>query len=636
MLESAPLETYNKRRMRTAWLSLVGVIAAVAAVDAGAVGFGRIRSSATLGQSLQMVVPVRLDDGETLAPECVSAEVVAGDVRIAPAQVQAQIDLAPPQSRELVLRVSTSVVIEEPIVTVTLLAGCPTHMVRRIVVFADPPGMALPQLGEAEPLPALGAPQPPRSPWLAAAAPAEAASAAAPPRRARRVAQPPAVATPSPALSSALPPASRSTAAPRRQARLQLDPAEPSAVQLALAAAETQASAAAAVASAAQAAASAAADRLQGLEREMAQLRRDTQGQRELMLQMRERLAAAEEGSRWVPWLLALAALLLAAVVGLAWRLRRISRQRDSWWGAAPVVADAAPAAASVAGSLTLGSALPEVTTDRGHLSASGMPLAEPPRSVPSPVTTAPPLYVDPPPPVREPQRDLSLDEQIDLEQQADFFIVLGQEEAAIDLLLSNLRGTGGTSPMPYLKLLEIHRRRGEREAYERARMRFNQRFNGVAPAWEADPSDGRSLEDYPQVLARLQAAWWSPLDAMAELETLMFRRGDDAELFDLPAYQEVLALYQLARELHLQDEPVHVGDVDVLLPLGEGLSASAMSVRHVELPMDTTRVLRPRVDLELDEPLDLDLSSGPTPHADEPAAPFIEFEPPSSDKNKT
>jgi hypothetical protein len=622
--------------MRTAWLLLVGGVAAVVAIDAGAIGFGRVRSSATLGQALQLVVPVRLDEGESLPPECVSAEVLAGDVRIAPAQVQAQIDLAPPQSSELVLRVSTSVAIEEPIVTVTLSAGCPTRMMRRIVVFADPPGVALPQVGETEPLPPAAAPQASRSPLLAAAAPAEAASAAPPPRRVRR-AQPAPMSASNPPSSAAVP-AGRSAAAPRPQARLQLDAPDTSAVQLALASAEAQASAAQAAASAAQAAASAAADRLQGLEREMARLRSDTQGQHELMLQMRERLAAAEKGSRWVPWLLVLATVLLALAAWLGWRLRRLGPARDSWWDGAPAVTavDGTPAMASTTGGLALDSVLPVVTTDHGRLSSSGVPLAEPLRVVaPPPVAAAPPEFVEPTAPAREPQRDLSVDDQIDLEQQADFFIVLGQEEAAIDLLLSNLRGTGGTSPMPYLKLLEIHRRRGERDAYERARIRFNQRFNGVAPAWEADPNAGRSLEGYPQVMARLQAAWWSPLDAMAELETLLFRRGDDAELFDLPAYQEVLALYQLARELHLREVPQQVGDVDVLLPLGEATGAGGLSVRHVDLPMETTRVLRPRVDLELEEPLDLDLSSAPTPYADEPAAPFIEFEPPSSEKKR-
>jgi hypothetical protein len=162
--------------------------------------------------------------------------------------------------------------------------------------------------------------------------------------------------------------------------------------------------------------------------------------------------------------------------------------------------------------------------------------------------------------------RDVSIEELIDLEQQAEFFVVLGQDESAIDLLVEHLRSTGGGSPLPYLKLLEIYRRRGDREAYERTRTRFNHRFNAYAPEWSADLQHGRTLQDYPEVMPRLQQVWARPLDAMAELEALLFRKSR-GELFDLPAYREVLFLYALARDL-LDREAADTGSVDLLLPL--------------------------------------------------------------------
>jgi hypothetical protein len=119
---------------------------------------------------------------------------------------------------------------------------------------------------------------------------------------------------------------------------------------------------------------------------------------------------------------------------------------------------------------------------------------------------------------------------------------------------------------LPYLKLLEIYRRRQDPESYERMRKRFNHRFNAVAPDWQSDPDAGRDLQDYPAVLAAVQDAWRVPLDAMAELENLLFRKRSN-ELFELPAYRDVLALFSVARDLHrLDDEQVE--DVDVLLPL--------------------------------------------------------------------
>ena len=160
----------------------------------------------------------------------------------------------------------------------------------------------------------------------------------------------------------------------------------------------------------------------------------------------------------------------------------------------------------------------------------------------------------------------MSIEELIDLEQQAEFFVVIGQDSAAIDLLVEHLRLTGGGSPLPYLKLMEIYHRLGEQDAYARTRSRFNDRFNAYAPAWAEGVQQGRGLEGYPGVVPRLCQVWGRPLDAMAELEALLFRksRGD---LFDLPAYREVLFLYAVARDL-FDRESADAVNVDLLLPI--------------------------------------------------------------------
>jgi hypothetical protein len=207
--------------------------------------------------------------------------------------------------------------------------------------------------------------------------------------------------------------------------------------------------------------------------------------------------------------------------------------------------------------------------------------------------------------------RPVSVDELIDLEQQADFFLVLGEEDAAVDLLMAHLRSTGGTSPLPYLKLLEVYRRRGDREAYERMRKRFGQRFNAVAAQWHADPEQGRDLQDYPAVLAALQAAWSQPLDAMAELENLLFRKRS-GELFDLPAYRDVLTLFSVARDLHrLAAQPVP--DVDVLLPLAAGGEASLGPMPSIfDDPAPGSADAEPAREDRPTAPVDLDLSEAP------------------------
>jgi hypothetical protein len=165
--------------------------------------------------------------------------------------------------------------------------------------------------------------------------------------------------------------------------------------------------------------------------------------------------------------------------------------------------------------------------------------------------------------------RELSVEELIDLEQQVEFFIVLGQDDAAIDLLMSHVRSDGGSSPLPFLKLLEIYRRRGEREDYDRIRERFNRRFNAVAPRWENDSQEGRTLDGYPEANARLQALWSNPRRVMETLQASLFKSNGGDQTFDLAAYRELLFLYSIARDL-AEHGTRDTGAVDVLLPLDE------------------------------------------------------------------
>ena len=159
-----------------------------------------------------------------------------------------------------------------------------------------------------------------------------------------------------------------------------------------------------------------------------------------------------------------------------------------------------------------------------------------------------------------------SIDELVDLDQQAEFFVVLGQDDAAIDLLTGHVQTTGDASPLPYLKLLEIYRRRGEQTAYSRTRERFNRRFGATAPDWEDESQAGRSIEEHAQVMGRLQAVWPEPSAAMQLLESLLFRRDPSVPEFDLQAYGELLFLYSIARDL--AERVVPHDEVDLLLPL--------------------------------------------------------------------
>jgi len=411
------------------------------------------------------------------------------------------------------------------------------------------------------------------------------------------------------------------------------------------------------------AAASAAEQRVAALERTVEQLRGEARANTQASADLRAQLADSRVADRWIGPLLFALAVLGALAVWLAWRLAELQRLRQAGWreaalqGRAELSAEAASsraAAQSLADrpSQQMTRPIPLVTSElmpaaravpamRQRTAPAWPPpvaggpdtLPGPPQPDPSPAPApvappatpaAAPLAVARVVATAEPAmqrtdvlpaglraehpnaRDVSIEELIDLEQQAEFFVVLGQDESAIDLLVDHLRNTGGGSPLPYLKLLEIYRRKGDREAYERTRTRFNQRFNAYAPDWGTDLLHGRSLEEYDGVVPRLQQVWPRPLDAMAELEALLFRKSR-GELFDLPAYREVLFLYALARDL-LDRESLDSGTVDLLLPLSAGLVAAAAGAGAVSpgtldlelASMDSADVPTSPVDLDL------------------------------------
>jgi hypothetical protein len=636
---------------------------------ASALGFGDFRSQVVLGQPLNLAVPVSLADGETLGAECASAEVVAGDSRLPPGSVRVRVTQGRDNS-ESVIRVSSSVPIEEPVVNVSVSAGCPTRITRSMVLLADPPivspTVAATPAPATEPARATVAPrtEPTRpvatAPSSDASTPPRSTRPATPPRPRAVTAAPaaPRAAVPAPAAANAGRAAPRVAAAPKPalapraegRPRLRLDEGQVSATQTAVQAAEAQASAAREAAAAAEAAASAAQARAAALEAEMARLRADAKAQTDALLALRQQIAqdqAQRQQQAWVlPLLLALTVALALVAGWLAWRLRaqQAAPQREVWWDkAGPASRHNDDQDSGYRSSFRTSSQM------SSRIPSAPAPLTKAPEPAPDPIgdldpriappTVAAPVAVTIPPlPPRAPMfeeanRAMSVDEQIDLEQQADFFIALGHDESAIDLLMAHLRSTGGGTPLPFLKLLEIHRRRGDREAYERTRVRFNQRFNSVAPDWASDPRAGRSLDAYPLVVGRVQHAWPQPLDAMAELEALLFRRGSGAELFDLPAYQELLFLYQLSRDLHQSEQPD--ADVDVLLPIGAGGAAAAadgsITLRPefsggevVSLDLDLTTDTGPLGVSESAPPpaakpkLELDLSGDTLPHEDD------------------
>ncbi|MEO6623929.1 MAG: hypothetical protein ABIN37_03725 [Burkholderiaceae bacterium] len=305
------------------------------------------------------------------------------------------------------------------------------------------------------------------------------------------------------------------------------------------------------------------------------------------LLDMRKRLQQAESDRYANPVLIGLALALLASLIVIALLLLRRNRQAgaDQWWG------EGAPPAQSSAGRRATGPASLGAMAPGGP-DSSAAPLSAPgslpltleqmqqaARSRIAPVTqvdvslvemsestfdrlmqsgathsavrkvraTAPaPLEVQPGGAAR---RLINSDELFDIRQQAEFFVSLGQTDQAVRILENRISENGESSPAAYLDLLKIFHALGLKADFRQVREDFNLLFNAKVRDFASFGDEGRSLEEYPQVLAGIERVWGTD-DTLAAVESLMFREQWNAslELFDLAAFRDLLLLHAVAQ----------------------------------------------------------------------------------------
>ena len=666
-----------KQKSRVLAAAFVVPTLILSSVSAFALGFGRPTSQAVLGEPLTLSVPVRIEASEELTDECVSAEVHFGDVRVSDSAVN--LSLQGRSATERTLRVTTTRLVNEPIVSVTVKAGCVASMTRQFVVLADPPmaaapaavaltaqdkapataglaGQAATKVSKAPKAPVVvdavetARPVPQPTPRRSDAVRAVASGVTITPMSLRAGAS-----TPSDQAAPASR-AARTAPKPEAQPRLMLDPAGIDAsispdlrMSGGLEGAASAEGSTAEVMAKRQAAAALwramnaepeqvvrEQQRVQELEQRLAQLNTDSAKAHEAVGSMQARLQELESGGSRSVWTYVLALIALAGVLAAAFfylQLRKSRTGRDAAWWQSQIdeaASEAASESASELGGHTsadfvrrtepVSELRPEAKAPSDAVPDSSVPADSVVPAAHTGVTTASVAaaampaadvspFVDsvPAPLMGEISRAVTVEELIDLEQQADFFVVLGQDDAAIELLENHIAATASASPLPYLKLLEIYQHLGRRADYERVQQSFNQRFNAYAPSWESDLQQGHTLDDYPGVVERLQSLWSAPVRAMDVLERSLTRPDDEAETFDLPAYRELLFLYAVARDL-AERERQQV-PVDLLLPESGDDQVQPADAPEAAEPLMATRPIKAQPEARPDFTLDLDLA---------------------------
>jgi hypothetical protein len=202
----------------------------------------------------------------------------------------------------------------------------------------------------------------------------------------------------------------------------------------------------------------------------------------------------------------------------------------------------------------------------------------------------------------------VTVEELIDLEQQVDFFMVLGQDDAAIELLSSRLNHRDAASGLPFLKLMELYQRRGDREAFDRVGVRFAEQFHARAPSWSDDLNLGEALEAHGELIERLEAAWSDPEGSMSLLQDLLSNHQEYNGDLGLPAYRDLLLLYAVARDR--AEHEIDGNSIDVVLPL----DATAPADQMATMVWQTPTAAPSRTPLTQSVDLDLSLVEDETP----------------------
>ncbi len=620
-----------------------GLIACVllsTALSSVALTLGRSRGVALVGRTLDVAIQVTLDTPGQAADLCPEADVFHGDSRVDGSRVTARLE--PGSGQNAVVRVRSTAAVDEPVVTIYLRLGCTQKITRRYVLLAEEPGEFVPPAAAVQPAPAPTAPRAPVAAPVPAPAPApmlrdstEAAAAAAV-SRAEAAAQRRAAARTRRAAEAAAPAPARTQAVVRAAPRasrsrltvdmLDLTPERTPQLRSSSALAGTPSSdeqvriQAAALWRAINAQPEDVLrdlQRVQALETDLKGLRALVAGNDRSLNEVRAQLNQARQERTLTLAVIALLALLLAAMV-VTWWLRRGERTgAGDWWRR-----DAAAAAAAGAGGPRSPASGPEqmdLRVDESmfeslkHVARRGpVVVTAPARSPARPVAPVPADSVSGPASSFNgslqsgfqssqvaSMRMVKAEELVDIQQQADFFMSLGQTEQAIEVLASHIHNNTETSALVWLDLLAIYRSLKRRDDYERLRAEFQRVFNAQVPAYDSTPTVSGGLEDYPRALTRIAALWPSP-KVMDVIEESIFRKPGmaGAEPFDLEAYRELVMLYNLGREV-VQPESAPVEDWS--------LSGSGNKSPFSETSMQPLSVARYR---SAPEPEDSDLGS--------------------------
>lgn len=596
-----------------------------------AMSLGRQVGMAIIGRPLDISVEAGLDSTGEDVPTCVAAEVFFGDNRVDASRVRVTSEPVSPGSSKTTIRIRSVTSVDEPVVSVNVRAGCQQKTERRYVLLADLAGEtssvagsmlssdaavipgARSRLGTSNRSLALpsdtGRPQTTRQSTVEKASPSESGKRPDAGAESRLVSKSRTGVTAAKLARSR----GEKVQTPAR-ARLKLEPMDLSierdpSLRLspellsAPSGDDTKRSAAAALWRALTSQPDDIlrdTEKLISLEKSVVALQSDMQKNKAALTDLNGQVQKAQS-ERYANSLVYLLAVLLAiAIAAVAYLLRRASKiQSDQseelpWWrknktlntgwASNPAKAGAVYGAATA----TLGGAWSrrrksaagngvDVERDlQNGESAFGVFKRKGARSL----NQVPPLQSRDKPEfamsTTTMARAVKAEELFDVQQQADFFVSLGQHEQAIEVLQEHIASNVQTSALVYLDLFDLYHLLKRKDDYEALREDFGQLFNARMPEFGLYTGVSPGLEAYPAALDRIESFWPSPRVLEVIEESIFRKQNADTEVFDLGAYRELLLLYAVAREVIGSDAGVNSNEKKNSLTQETVLSSSA------------------------------------------------------------
>jgi len=566
---------------------------------------GDLRGSVLVGRALDVSVLVQAAPGEEVSAACFNAQVFHADT-LQPSAVVAVRPVANATDGAYRIRVQSAKAVDEPVVTVELRSTCGASLTRRYVVLADCPVVAMPEpqaavavVSTAVPLPEApqGAPSaeaggqktaPTVASQLAATLPAPVARR--PTKRARPAV--PQKSRPKPTVS---PPVSKATAvgsvAETGKSELKLEALNLSAGQpdglgsttLSVPSPET-------VLLTSQVAA---------LQEELKQIRVQSAKANADLAQLQVLLQRAQSERISLPLFYGVVAVLLMCVAVLSWLLWQRYREQPLTTEQPDVLghlkttvmsttAVARPAEVAAPRTARDQAPLPNrpaqgrrdlerdtvIATHIESASGVGQTVLHPPTELIDGMASTTRLRdtgASDFSGLRSDEVDLDLDlsswdslaesveptsgvaeSSLDVRQQAEFFVSLGQSERALAVLRKHIAEGRQPDPAVYLDLLSLFHSLGYKADFREYRAAFNRHFNCVMPDFPAFHLEGLDLMSYGPELEHLTRAWHQQ-DATAYLSSCIYRSEQVSAQasFELAAFRDLLLLLSIAEQLN-------------------------------------------------------------------------------------